>query len=64
MAAFVEWLRATGRRPGASPDDVRQWWRHDPPALLAGFRDFAELTPGHEGLAALAEQVLLANEPP
>ncbi len=61
MAAFVEWLRATGRRPGASPEDVRQWWLHDPDALLPAFRDFAELAPDHEGLAGLAEQVLLAD---
>jgi hypothetical protein len=61
MAAFVEWLRATGRRPETSPEEVRHWWSCEPDALLAAFCDFAELAPDQPGLAALAEQALHAD---
>ena len=41
LTAFVEWLRATGRRPLADPADVATWRLADPPGFAAAFQRFA-----------------------
>ncbi len=62
MAVFVEWLRATGRRPDATPDAVRAWWREAPEPFLASIAAFVPTAPHDpEVLAALARH-LLADE--
>ncbi len=43
-AALIEWLRATGRRPQASPEDVRAWRRREPEAFLAAIGAFCALS--------------------
>ncbi len=63
MAVFVEWLRATGRRPLASPDDVRLWRQREPDACLAAVADFAG-TADRDLLSALAEHLLTAETRP
>ena len=62
MAVFVEWLRATGRRPETSPDDVRAWWTAAPDTLLATIAAFAAVHPEDRALLpALAEHLLVAE---
>jgi hypothetical protein len=43
MAVFVEWLRATGRMPAASPAAVQNLRSTDPPAFRAAVAAFAGL---------------------
>ena len=64
-ASFVEWLRATSRRPDASPEDVRAWRRAAPDAALAAIGDFAGLAHADAALlAAVAGHLLDAETRP
>ncbi len=43
--ALVEWLRATGRWPEATPDGLQAWLARHPPGMdaeLDGFRTLGE----------------------
>ncbi len=62
LAVFVEWLRATGRRPAANPTDLRCWWAAEPAALLRAVAVFAAVD-SKDGrlLAALADHLLIRD---
>jgi hypothetical protein len=53
LAVLIEWLRATGRRDGATPEDVRNWRRTEGRQFLAALADFAGLDAAREVQANL-----------
>ena len=59
LAVFVEWLRATGRRPHACPGDVAHWRAAEPAAARQAVAAFAGVEAGDPmRLEALAVTLL------